>query len=106
MPPAGTVFCVQPVCTPPENTGLQQPTWIEPGVLGARCPCRSLIASSWTCVSDCAATAAPGGASRAVNTSAVLASLFIDLLRVSIAPTSGAVQRPDRATLIEIRPSV
>src|SRR5919201_3949990 len=37
MPPAGTVFCVHPVCTPPENTGLQQPTWIVPGVLGARC---------------------------------------------------------------------
>ena len=37
MPPAGTVFCVQPVCTPLElMTGLQQPTWIVPGVFGAR----------------------------------------------------------------------
>ena len=34
-----------------ELMGLQQPTWIVPGVFGARCPCRSLIASSWTCLS-------------------------------------------------------
>jgi hypothetical protein len=33
MPPAGTVLCVHPVCTPLLlRTGLQQPTWIEPGV--------------------------------------------------------------------------
>ena len=37
IPPAGTVFCVHPVCTPAVlRTGLQQPTWIVPGVLGAR----------------------------------------------------------------------
>ena len=39
IPPAGTVFCVQPVCTPASFlTGLQQPTWMLPGVFGARCP--------------------------------------------------------------------
>ena len=52
IPPAGTVFAAQPVWTPELLlTGLQQPVWIEPGVFGARCPWRSLIARSWTYVS-------------------------------------------------------
>ena len=39
IPPATTVFCVHPVWTPEElMTGLQQPTWIVPGVLAARFP--------------------------------------------------------------------
>ena len=33
MPPAGTVCGAQPVCTPFVSTGLQQPTWIVPGVV-------------------------------------------------------------------------
>jgi hypothetical protein len=68
MPPAGTVFCVHPVCTPFVITGLQQPTWIVPGVFGARCPCRSLIASSWTRVSDFFAAATAGSTSSAAAT--------------------------------------
>ena len=50
MPPAGTACGAQPVCTPFVRTGLQQPTWIVPGVVGWRWPCRSLIASSCTLV--------------------------------------------------------
>jgi hypothetical protein len=50
IPPAGTVFGAQPVCTPFVSTGLQHPTWIVPGVPGCRWPCRSLIASSCTSV--------------------------------------------------------
>src|SRR5215207_11001825 len=66
-----TVLCVHPVCTPPDMTGLQQPTWIMPGVFGARWPWRSLMASSWTWVSSpCgfAAAATPGRASTATST--------------------------------------
>src|SRR4051794_1337058 len=79
MPPAGTTFCVHPVCTPDEfRTALQQPTWIVPGVLGDRCPWRSLIASSCTCSScDGSATAAVGKASAAMHPSAAASLLFI-----------------------------
>ena len=37
MPPAGTVFCVQPVWTPALSfTATQHPTWTVPGVFGCR----------------------------------------------------------------------
>src|SRR5919197_2076837 len=100
MPPAGTVFCVHPVCTRLEITGLQQPTWIVPGVFGARCPCRSLMASSWTCVSDCLATATPGRAQNATSTIAVVASFFIDVLPVRL-PQAG--RRPASGSRDSIR---
>src|SRR3954454_11585524 len=79
MPPAGTTFCVHPVCTPDEfRTGLQQPTWIVPGVLGDKCPCRSLMASNCTSSScDGLAVAAVGNASAATHPSAAASLPFI-----------------------------
>src|SRR5262245_10807045 len=52
IPPARTVYWVHPVCVPAAFlTGVQQPTWMKPGVSGARFPWKSLIARSRTYVS-------------------------------------------------------
>src|SRR3954453_1873835 len=79
MPPAGTAFWVHPVCKPDEfKTGFQQQTWIVPGVLGDKCPWRSLMASNCTLSScDGLAVAAVGNASAATHPSAAASLLLI-----------------------------